>query len=138
MRPRCGRRRLAWQTQPKRCFQDEKPAGEVPRAKRLLTGTSIAAGPADLAAAEIYAHRTLPTGVVVGQEAASRGVGVRRSSATIADELQLADGNVPILRSDEQGPQFRTRHPDQLAVDVLFQTLDADLLADELASALVP
>lgn len=101
-------------------------------------GSTAGAYYAGLPTAEMSALRSWPTRVVVGQEAASHGIGVRSSSATIADELQPADGNVLILRSDEQEPQLRTRDADPLAVDVMLQTFDSELLADELASALVP
>jgi len=59
-------------------------------------GSTASAYDAGLAPAEMSALRTLPTRIVVGQEAGSRGVGVRSSSATVAAELQPADGNVLI------------------------------------------
>jgi subtilisin-like proprotein convertase family protein len=56
----------------------------------------------------------------------------------IADASQPVDVAVPIAGSDKPRQQPRTRRSDQLAVDGVFQDLDTDLLADQLASALVP
>jgi hypothetical protein len=49
---------------------------------------------------------------------------------------QTAGTTAPSTVRDTQGLQLQKR--DELAVDAALQDLDADLLADELASVLVP
>ncbi len=55
----------------------------------------------------------------------------------IADASQPVDVAVPIAGSDKPRQQPRPRTSDPLAVDGVFQDLEADLLADQLAAALI-
>jgi hypothetical protein len=90
-----------------------------------------------MAAAEMYAFKTLPTRVVVGQEAASRSGGDPNSSSAFVDVVQLAPVDLPILNSEKERLQIRSRGREQLVVDGVFQALDTDLLVEGLVSALV-